>query len=321
MFLTTSLLVCFSALVIERLVGYPERLYRLIGHPVEYAGRFIDRMDRRLNTDTASPAAKRFAGIALVVLLVVFAGIAAVAVTYATRTLPYGWIAEAAIASSLLAQSELYRFVARVADALDTSLDAARGAVSHIVGRDPTGLDEAGIARAAIESLAENTSDAIVAPAFWLAVGGLPGIVVYKAINTADSMIGHRSERHLHFGWCAARLDDLVNLVPARICGLMFAGAASLTSPSAGADALHAMWRDARNHASPNAGWPEAAVAGALDLSLGGQRSYGGQTVDLANMGDGRTDLTAADIRKALRLYKQTITLLTILAFFCWLFV
>ena len=221
----------------------------------------------------------------------------------------------------MIAQSELRRFVRRVAEGLENNLAEGRKSVSHIVGRDPAQLDEAGVARAAIESLAENTSDGIVAPAFWLAIAGLPGIVIYKVINTADSMIGHKSERYAHFGWAAAKLDDLVNLVPARICGLFFAGAAGLTSPSACADALHAMWRDAGNHVSPNAGWPEAAVAGALDISLGGSRSYGGQTVDLARMGDGREQLGAQDIRRALRLYVQTITLLTILAFFCWLFV
>jgi adenosylcobinamide-phosphate synthase len=134
-------------------------------------------------------------------------------------------------------------------------------------------------------------------------------------------MIGYKSEKYLHVGWAAARLDDLLNLIPARICGLFFAGAASLTHPSAGSDALHAMWRDASKHLSPNAGWPEASMAGALDIRLGGPRSYEGITVELARMGDGREDLSANDIRRALRLYAQTITLLAILAFFCWLFV
>lgn len=321
MFLTTSLLVCFTALVIERLIGYPRAIHDRLGHPVEYAGRLIAGLDDRLNRTAFARRTKRFNGMLTVLLLIAATGAAAIALTIVFRAVLYGWIAEAIIASTLFAQSELRRFVQRVADGLDENVDAGREAVRHIVGRDPAQLDEAGVARAAIESLAENTSDGIVAPAFWLAIGGLPGLVIYKAINTADSMIGYRSEKYLHFGWAAARLDDLLNLIPARICGLFFAGAASLTSPSAGSDALHAMWRDASKHLSPNAGWPEAAMAGALDIRLGGPRSYEGTTVELATMGDGREDLGSGDIRRALRLYAQTITLLTILAFFCWLFV
>jgi adenosylcobinamide-phosphate synthase len=321
MFLTTSLLVTLSALIIERLLGYPRWLYARFGHPVEFIGRLIQRFDDRVNRPQASPLNRRIAGI-LTMLVLLAAGVtaSAVLITY-VRPLPYGWLAEALLAAPFLAQSELQRFVTRVADGLDHSLEAGREAVSHIVGRDPQQLDEAGVARAAIESLAENTSDGIVAPAFWLAVAGLPGIIAYKIVNTADSMIGYKSEKHLHFGWAGARLDDLMNLIPARISGVFFAGAAALTSPARCADALHAMWRDASEHASPNAGWPEAALAGALDIQLGGPRSYNDQLVDLPAMGHGRHDLTADDIRRALRLYKQKITLLTILAFFCWLFV
>ena len=321
MFLTTSLLVCFTALVVERLFGYPQALYTRIGHPVEWAGKLVDRMETTLNRQSASSLRRRLGGVVMILVLITITGTIAITVTAGLRSIQYGWIAEALLATSLIAQSELRRFVGRVADGLETSLDAGREAVRHIVGRDPAQLDEAGVARAAIESLAENTSDGIVAPAFWLAIAGLPGLVIYKTINTADSMVGYKSERYRAFGWASARLDDLVNLVPARICGLFFAGAASLTSPSAGSYALHAMWRDAGQHLSPNAGWPEAAMAGALDITLGGPRSYGGVTVDLARMGDGRVDIDATDIRRALRLYVQTITLLAILAFFCWLFV
>lgn len=321
MFLTTSLLVCFTALIIERLIGYPRAIYSRLGHPVEYAGRLITALDNRLNRSSYAPRSRRFNGFVSVLCLIGVTGAGAIALTFLLRTIQYGWIAEAILASTLFAQSELRRFVRRVADGLDENLETGREAVRHIVGRDPAQLDEAGVARAAIESLAENTSDGIVAPAFWLAIGGLPGLVIYKAVNTADSMIGYTSERYLHFGWAAAKLDDLLNLIPARICGLFFAGAASLTSPSAGSDALHAMWRDASKHLSPNAGCPEAAMAGALDIRLGGPRSYEGTTVELAKMGDGREDLSAGDIRRALRLYAQTITLLAILTFFCWLFV
>ena len=188
--------------------------------------------------------------------------------------LPFGFIVVAILASSLIAQRSLYEHVARVADALERDgLDAGRRAVSQIVGRDPDALDEAGVARAAIESLAENFSDGVVAPVFWLAVGGLAGGAAYKAINTADSMIGHRTPRHEDFGFAAARLDDLVNLPASRLAALLIvlaSGASARRTPG------RAVWRDARKHRSPNAGWPEAAMAGALGLSLAGPRVYGG---------------------------------------------
>ncbi|HFC05463.1 MAG TPA: cobalamin biosynthesis protein CobD, partial [Rhizobiales bacterium] len=221
----------------------------------------------------------------------------------------------------LLAQKELKRYVRRVADALDIGLIDGRSAVSHIVGRDTSNLTASDVSRAAIESLAENTSDGIIAPAFWLAVFGLPGIAVYKVINTADSMIGYKSPKYRTFGWAAARIDDLVNLIGARLTGLLFVGAASLTNPFASARGLATIWHDAKKHASPNAGWPEAAVAGVLDIRLGGPRIYNGRLVDLPWMGDGRKELDANDIRKALKLYDQTLILTMIIVFFCWLFV
>ena len=321
MFLTTSLLITLTALIIERLFGYPRWLYARIGHPIEYVGKLIGRFETTLNRPAATPFTRQISGLLLIIVLILVGILSAALLAYYLRSIPYGWAVEALLAAPFIAQSELKRFVARVADGLETDLATGREAVSHIVGRDPAELDEAGVARAAIESLAENTSDGITAPAFWLAIGGLPGIVAYKIVNTADSMIGYKSEKYLHFGWAAARLDDLMNLLPARISAIFFAGAAAITSPSAGADALQAMWRDASQHTSPNAGWPEAAMAGALDIQLGGPRSYNGSLIELPTMGDGRNDLTAADIRRALRLYKQMITLLTILAFFCWLFV
>jgi len=179
---------------------------------------------------------------------------------------------------------------------------AGRAAVAKIVGRDPQTLDAAGVARAAIESLAENFSDAVVAPVFWMAISGLPGAALYKAINTADSMIGHRTPRYEAFGWAAARLDDLVNLPASRLSALLLVAAAALNKNAAAA--WRAVRRDASRHRSPNAGYPEAAMAGALGLSLAGPRVYGGVTIDDATMGDGRRDATAADIRRALTLYR-----------------
>ncbi len=175
-------------------------------------------------------------------------------------------------------------------------------------------LDESGVSRAALESLAENASDGIVAPAFWFALGGLPGLALYKAINTADSMIGHRSERYLHFGWASARLDDLINLPASRLCGALFAAAAWTLNAEAARNAVDAMRRDADRHVSPNAGWPESALAGALDIRLGGPRAYSGHAVDLPTMGHGRADLDRNDIRRGLKLYDRAMTVLCVLA-------
>ena len=185
------------------------------------------------------------------------------------------------------------------------ALEGGRRAVSQIVGRDPDVLDEAGVARAAIESLAENFSDGVVAPTFWLAVGGLAGGMAYKAVNTADSMIGHKSARHRDFGFASARLDDLVNLPASRLSALLIVLAAMISKDTSPSGTWRAVVRDAHHHRSPNAGWPEAAMAGALGLSLAGPRVYGGIMVDDATMGIGRRDANARDIRAALKLYRR----------------
>lgn len=308
-------LIAFLALLFETAVGYPDRLFRAIGHPVTWIGRLISWMDRRFNRDVDPPSTRRMAGIiTLLLLLVVSLGTGLV-----LQWLLAGWIGVlllAVLASSLLAQRSLSAHVEAVADALETGgLQAGREAVSHIVGRDPQSLDEAGVSRAAIESLAENFSDGVVAPAVWLAVAGLPGGIAYKAINTADSMVGHRTPRHLAFGWASARLDDLVNLPASRLCALLICAAAALVPGASPAEAWRAMWRDARQHKSPNAGWPEAAMAGALGLALAGPRSYGGVVVDDIFMGEGGRHATdAADIRRALRLFRIADALLIALA-------
>jgi adenosylcobinamide-phosphate synthase len=183
-----------------------------------------------------------------------------------------------------------------------------------IVGRNPNSLDEAGVSRAAIESLAENFSDGIVAPAFWLGLSGLPGAALYKAANTADSMIGHRTPRHEAFGWAAARFDDLVNLPASRLSALLIVGAAALTHGASPWGALRAVRSDASHHRSPNAGWPEAAMAGALGLRLAGPRVYGDVRVEDRWMGDGRAEATAQDIDRALALYRTACALLFCLA-------
>jgi adenosylcobinamide-phosphate synthase len=241
-------------------------------------------------------------------------GVAAFVLQSVLLLLPFGFIAVALVASSLLAQRSLHDHVARVAAALETGgVEAGRNAVSQIVGRDTAALDEAGVSRAAIESLAENFSDGVVAPALWLALGGLPGGALYKAINTADSMIGHRTPRYEKFGWAAARLDDLVNLPASRLSCLLILAAAAVMPGASAAQAWRAVRRDAPRHRSPNAGYPEAAMAGALGLSLAGARIYGGVLVDDACMGCGRREANAADIRAALALYRRADALLIVL--------
>ncbi len=319
--LTHTFLIAFLALAIERLVGYPQWLHKRFGHPVEWYGSLLNRFDKRLNTPEKSPLWNRLKGLFAIVALIMLVLLITLPLTGFLRNFEYSAIVEALLAVPLLAQKELKRFVRRVADALENDIIEGRQALSHIVGRDTTNLNVSDVSRAAIESLAENTSDGIVAPAFWLAVFGLPGIAVYKVINTADSMIGYKSAQYLTFGWAAARLDDLVNLIGARLTGLLFASAASLTNPMATSRSLATIWHDAKKHTSPNAGWPEAAMAGVLDIRLGGPRIYTGRIVDLPWMGDGRKDLNANDIRTALKLYNQSLILLMIIIFFCWLFV
>ncbi len=292
-------------MLIELCFGYPLALHRAIGHPVTWIGRLIAWLDRALNRETATPQARRVAGVAAVVIPLAIVGVIAFLVQSALLRLPFGILAAALAASTLVAQRSLHRHVADVAAALEAGgLAAGRQAVAHIVGRDTETLDTAGVARAAIESLAENFSDAIVAPVFWMAIGGLPGAALYKAINTADSMIGHRTLRHEAFGWAAARLDDLVNLPASRLSALLLVAAAALSRNGSADAAWRAVRRDAGKHRSPNAGYPEAAVAGALGLSLAGPRVYGGALVEDAFMGDGRREADAADIRRALALYR-----------------
>ena len=300
-------------MLIELCLGYPERLTRAIGHPVTWIGGLIERCDRHLNREMASRLRRLMGVLALVVLLGVIGAIAFVAQSQLLR-LPYGLIAVAVLASTMIAQRSLHRYVANVTSALDKDgLDAGRAAVSHIVGRDTAELDRAGVARAAIESLAENFSDAVVAPVFWLLVAGFPGIALYKAINTADSMIGHRTQRHADFGWAAARLDDLVNLPASRLAALLLIAASLLRKDASTSRAWHTVRRDAARNRSPNAGYPEAAMAGALGLSLAGPRVYGGVRVEDAFMGDGRRDAGVEDIGCALALYRTADAILVAL--------
>lgn len=304
-----SLAIGLLALLVEAAIGYPAPLLAAIGHPVIWLGTLIAWLDRRLNREVLGPQRRRRNGAAALAALLAAAILpAAIAQAVLLSALPVlaGLLLTAILASTLLAQRSLGRHVADVAEGLERDgLDGGRRAVSRIVGRNPDMLDQPAVVRAAIESLAENFSDGVVAPALWCGAFGLPGIAGYKAINTADSMIGHRTPRHEAFGWAAARLDDLVNLPASRLAALWLILAALLQPGASAAGALRTVRRDAGKHRSPNAGWPEAAMAGALGLRLNGPRVYGTTRVEDHWMGDGRAEATIADLRRALALYRR----------------
>lgn len=290
--------------VLEGLIAYPALMFKWIGHPVSWMGALIAMADRKTNSAGKRPVRDVIAGFLLVGLGGVALFSAAWQVSHALDVLPYGWVLELCFVASLLAARSLYNHVAVVRTALmEDGVPAGRVAVSSIVGRNVDQLDERGIARAAVESLAESSSDGVVAPLFWVLVAGLPGLVLYKFVNTADSLIGHHSDRYEQFGKTAARLDDMMNWIPARLTGMLF-GLAAWPMGRAGA-ALRVMWCDARLHASPNAGWPEAAMAGALNLRLGGPRCYGAVSENAAWLGAGRAALDGTDIQTALDLYRR----------------
>jgi adenosylcobinamide-phosphate synthase len=297
------LLVAFG---IEAVLAYPAPLFRAIGHPVSWIGALIKAMDDRTNRPDYPAPLRRMAGVATVlVLLAVSAGIGfGLEFMYAHASY-VGLILAIVAVATLIAAGSLDRHVRAVAGALRTGgVEGGRQSIALIVGRDPESLDQAAICRAAIESLAENASDGVTAPALWYLFAGLPGMIGYKAINTADSMIGHLSDRYRAFGWAAARLDDLINLPASRLTGLMFVAAAALVPGASASSAWQAFRRDASFHRSPNAGWPEAAMAGALGLRLAGPRSYHGVVVDDPWMGDGRAEATTEDIDRALTVYR-----------------
>lgn len=290
-----------AILVAEAAIGYPASLFEAVGHPVTWIGGLIGRLDRAWNH--GGSRRRRVAGIAT---LAVVGGAAGAAGWLIDRLDRDRGLLVVLAGTTGLAQRSLHDHVAAVLDALDRGdLPAARAAVARIVGRDTAALDEAGIATAAIESLAESFCDGIVAPALGFAVAGPPGLFVVKAINTADSMIGHRDARYADFGWAAARADDVVNVVPARLAGALIA--------LAGGGGWSVMARDASAHASPNGGWPEAAIAGALGRRLGGPVTYDGEGADRAYLGDGPAP-DAASLALALRIYRRACLGLWLLA-------
>ncbi|MFO1033099.1 MAG: adenosylcobinamide-phosphate synthase CbiB [Hyphomicrobiales bacterium] len=306
------------AVLLERVIGYPNFRFRLIGHPVTWIGNLISTMDEKLNTTAHLKGLSRLNGVLAMVLLLAAVWFAAACVDVICNSFAFGHLLSALLATTLIAQKSLRDHVRDVGRGLSSSLTEGRLAVSKIVGRDTRGLNVSDVVKAALESLAENTADGVVAPVFWycvgcLTIGGLPALAIYKAINTADSMIGHKTPQYLHFGWAAARLDDLVNLPASRLTALLFTAAAGFGGLDKAMNTARITWRDARRHRSPNAGWPEAAMAGALGFKFGGPRTYGGEFVKLPYMGEGRDNFLRQDIDAGLKLYDRALLILWIL--------
>jgi adenosylcobinamide-phosphate synthase len=299
------LVLLVAGLVIDALFGDMPAIFRRVPHPVVLAGRAVAFFDRKLNREARGEASRRERGIVTVIVLVGGAAALGWAVERACRDSLPGAMVEAVLIAVLVAQRSLYEHVAAVAMALNSrGLAGGREAVQHIVGRDPTSLDANGVARAAIESLAENFSDGVVAPVFWYLLLGLPGLFAYKMANTLDSMIGHRTPQYRSFGWAAARFDDILNTAPAPLSGLLLTAAAVFAKNCRPGHALTIMLRDGRKHRSPNAGWPESAMAGALGLALAGPRRYPEGLVADPWLGDGTARAATSDVTRALRLYR-----------------
>lgn len=297
-----ALWLLLAALALDALIGDPDWLWRRLPHPVVWIGTIITFFDRHLNQSGFSSRIRQRTGLWTLLILVAGGAALGMALHGVAALVPYGNLLTILIAAVLIAQKSLYQHVAAVRDGLrQEGLAGGRNAVAMIVGRDPESLDESGVSRAAIESGAENFSDGIVAPVLWFGLLGLPGLIVYKAVNTADSMIGHKDEKYTDFGWASARFDDLINLPASRLSGLLIALAAPLAGGSV-RKSLASILSDAAKHRSPNAGWPEAAMAGALGLALAGPRIYPGYTVDDPYMNSGgRRDANARDINRSLK--------------------
>jgi adenosylcobinamide-phosphate synthase len=298
------LVMLLAALLLDAVAGDMRWLFRAVPHPVVLFGRLTGFLDGKLNRAKRGRAALLVRGLMVVLIVAGAAAAAGALCAWIARRIPYGAALELFLLVALIAQRSLYDHGRAVSVALRRDgLEAGRDAVGHIVGRNTASLDAHGVARGAIESLAENFADGVVAPAFWYVILGLPGLFAYKAINTMDSMIGYKSERYRDFGMVAARLDDAVNLIPARLAAIPILFAAAVTPTARPLRAFRVMWRDAGKHDSPNAGWPEAAMAGALNLALGGPRRYLGGVEKSEWIGHGDARAAPRDIDRALLLY------------------
>ena len=308
-----------AAMLFDAVIGDPRWFYRIVPHPTVVMGRVLSFCDGRFNRPSFGATGRRVAAAVSTVAIVVSFGVLGALISVGLSHWQSGFWVEALLVSVLIAQNSLYRHVADVTGALARDgVEAGRSAVAHIVGRDPESLDGHGVARSAVESLAENFGDGVVAPVLWGLILGLPGIVAYKALNTADSMIGHLDHRYREFGWAAARLDDVANWVPARVAGFLLAVSGIQRGAGRTRDALEVMWRDGGTHRSVNAGYPEAAMAGTLGLRLAGPRRYQGVVTDDPWLGDGSIEATAADIRRGLRVYVGACLLSAVLIAGLW---
>jgi len=298
-----NVLIALIALIMQGLFSYPKMAQILYKHPVEWIGGFIAFADKHFNNGSSNR--QKITGLIMNITLVFLSFLIAFIISKFLQSYSFGWVVEGIIAFVFISQKQLGEAVKAVIGGLEISLDEGRKAVAHIVGRDVKSLSESEVSRAAIETLAENASDGFIAPLFYLLLFGLPGIVIYKAINTADSMVGHRNEKYQNFGWASAKLDDFVNIIPSRICAFLFMIASVFMPMASAKKSLQTVLRDANKHASPNAGYPEAAMAGSLGFGLGGKRQYNGEILELPQMGEGKRDLDSRDINIALRLYNK----------------
>lgn len=307
-------LILLAAICLDRLVGDPPWLWQRVPHPVVLFGKAIDLFETRLNRTTFTPEGRRLNGVVTIIALLVASVVVGQFMATIFRHLGvFGLFLEVVVVAIFLAQKSLGDHVQAVVDGLLTQgLEGGRQAVSMIVGRDPKTLDEAGVSRAALESLSENFADGVVAPALWYAIAGLPGILAYKMLNTADSMIGHKNDRFRDFGWASARLDDLANWPAARLSAAFIAFAATVRlGGAAGRRSFSAALRDSGLHRSPNSGWPEAAMAGALDLQLAGPRIYGGVRVSEPMMhASGRNEAGPRDIHSGIHVFYTACTIM-----------
>ena len=310
------LILLLLALVLDAYLGEARFLFKWCGHPVEWIGQLIGFLESKLNREKRGEADRTIRGALVVVVVTLLSACIGIVVTWLRLTNPWGWLLELGLIFSILAGRSLYDHVYAVAVSLAESTETGRQAVSHIVGRDPAILDDYGVARAAIESLSENFSDGVIAPVFWYVLFGLPGLCIYKAVNTMDSMIGYKNKRYASFGFTAAKLDDVLNILPSRLAGLYIIIAAFFAPKTSALRAWRMMWRDASKHGSQTAGWTEAPMAGALNIALAGPRKYENMVVDGAWMGDGTAQVKVKDIRRALKLYivANLMMLLTLVA-------
>ena len=304
MMLFDNIPIVLLALAMDAIIGDPNWLYRKIPHPIAAIGCMMNQLDLFLNRPQVKNPTKKILGVLFIIIALSVAGIIGWGMQTGLKLMEFGHLLEAILVSIFLAQNSLYIHVRNVAQALvSDGLDAARLSVSHIVGRDPAALDESGVCRASIESLSENFSDGVIAPVFWYLIAGIPGILMFKTLNTADSMVGHLNPKYRYFGWASARLDDVANFIPARLTALLIFLTALIIPSTKGFKSLRSCLTYANRHRSTNAGWPEAAMAGALDIRIAGPRVYNGIVVNDPWMGDGNPNLRTNDINRALKLY------------------